>query len=299
MSSLRAQMTNKNKYSNKSVITSRGSVSGDNHHPQGELYLKSSENCILLNAGLNVIGRSSKTSDISIDKPSISLKHCILLVSKSRIHLRDLASTNGTWVNHRKIRLIDLRIGDQIKFGNISFELISSREISSSVADTKTTSKLSSIEDLIISNPLESELANPDLNISDKIKTSSRKRLNKKNSSRPRKKKPSSGSPAVNNYIITKEKSKKVDQYNSQESTAFLKALDSVIISEKKSEPETLRRIRHDDDEFESNSVSSSGKRHFLWILFSGAPFSSGKNLFLLVVLLSLIIVNSWLIFFK
>jgi pSer/pThr/pTyr-binding forkhead associated (FHA) protein len=299
MSSLRAQMTNENTNPNKSVVASQGATTKSIIRPRGELYLKSSENCFLLNSGLNVIGRSPKTSDISIDKPSISLKHCVLLVSKNRIHIRDLASTNGTFVNNRKIRLIDLKIGDQIKFGNISFELANSRGISSSVADTKTTSKLSSIEDLIISNPLESDLANPDLNISENTKTSSRKINSRKNNSRSRKKKPSSGSPVVNNYFITKTKKDEVNQYNSQESTAFLKALDSVIISEKKSEPEILRRIRHDDEEFESNSDSSDDKRHFLWFLFSGAPFNSGKNLFLLVMLLVLIIVNSWLFFFK
>lgn len=66
-----------------------------------------------------LIGRSS-TTDLTLDNPSVSNKHAIISVRESSVYLRDLESTNGTFVNGEKLSKSDLKevqAGDIIRFG--------------------------------------------------------------------------------------------------------------------------------------------------------------------------------------
>lgn len=51
---------------------------------------------------INVIGRS-KSCDIRVDEPSVSRRHCELMVIDDRIFARDLNSTHGTRVDGKRI----------------------------------------------------------------------------------------------------------------------------------------------------------------------------------------------------
>ncbi len=66
-----------------------------------------------------VIGRTGV--DLSFDDPLISRKHAALEVySREYVFLRDLASTNGTFVNDHMVTQVKLRPGDTIRVGRVS-----------------------------------------------------------------------------------------------------------------------------------------------------------------------------------
>lgn len=63
------------------------------------------------------IGRSDE-SDIVLNDPSVSRVHATIEIAAGRATLRDLDSTNGTFLNGRRIRAEALRDGDELKLGN-------------------------------------------------------------------------------------------------------------------------------------------------------------------------------------
>lgn len=86
----------------------------------GKKYRFSQENLI--------IGRSSK-SDIHIDEESVSRSHCRLKRIGKGITIKDLGSTNGTYVNDHQADEIILRDGDLIKVGRTIFKFLSGGNI--------------------------------------------------------------------------------------------------------------------------------------------------------------------------
>lgn len=74
------------------------------------------------------IGRSSK-SDIQIDQESVSRSHAKIINTGKAILLRDLGSTNGTYVNDELIDEYVLRDGDFIKIGRTIFKFLSGNNI--------------------------------------------------------------------------------------------------------------------------------------------------------------------------
>jgi diguanylate cyclase (GGDEF)-like protein len=75
-----------------------------------------------------VIGRSSK-SEIQIDQESVSRSHAKIINTGKSIILRDLGSTNGTYVNDQLIDEYVLRDGDLIKIGRTIFKFLSGGNI--------------------------------------------------------------------------------------------------------------------------------------------------------------------------
>ncbi len=77
-----------------------------------------------------ILGRSSK-ADIQIDQESVSRNHCKIISTGSSIMLRDLGSTNGTYVNDELVDEYVLRDGDFIKVGRSIFKFLSGNNIES------------------------------------------------------------------------------------------------------------------------------------------------------------------------
>ncbi|HZS41855.1 MAG TPA: GGDEF domain-containing protein, partial [Polyangia bacterium] len=75
-----------------------------------------------------IIGRSSK-SEIQIDQESVSRNHAKIINTGKSIILRDLGSTNGTYVNDQLIDEYVLRDGDFIKIGRTIFKFLSGGNI--------------------------------------------------------------------------------------------------------------------------------------------------------------------------
>jgi two-component system, cell cycle response regulator len=81
-----------------------------------------------LDAATLVLGRSSK-SDIQIDQESVSRAHSKIVNTGKSIRIRDLGSTNGTYVNDEPIEEKVLGDGDLIKIGRTIFKFLSGGNI--------------------------------------------------------------------------------------------------------------------------------------------------------------------------
>ena len=75
-----------------------------------------------------IIGRSSK-ADIQIDQEAVSRNHCKIINTGKTIMLRDLGSTNGTYINDELVDEYVLRDGDFIKIGRCIFKFLSGSNI--------------------------------------------------------------------------------------------------------------------------------------------------------------------------
>ncbi len=69
------------------------------------------------------VGRDN-ISGISINDPRMSRQHAALFFFKPDFHLKDLGSTNGSFVNGKRIKSMPLKNGDVIRLGNTEFEFI-------------------------------------------------------------------------------------------------------------------------------------------------------------------------------
>lgn len=76
-----------------------------------------------LKLGDNTLG-AGHNNDIVIDKPAVSWNHALLICRNTKIYLQDSASTNGTYVNGKRIeRPRQLGNGDAVRFGNVTYHV--------------------------------------------------------------------------------------------------------------------------------------------------------------------------------
>jgi pSer/pThr/pTyr-binding forkhead associated (FHA) protein len=80
----------------------------------------------LLPGAIKTIGRAAR-ADFVVDAPLVSRIHCRLTASgRGDLHVEDLGSTNGTYVNDRRVRRAALASGDVLRVGRV--ELLVSHE---------------------------------------------------------------------------------------------------------------------------------------------------------------------------
>lgn len=63
-----------------------------------------------------VLGRGSE-ADYRIEDPNVSRRHAVIAWENGRLYLRDLGSTNGTFLNGRTVNSASVRSGDVITLG--------------------------------------------------------------------------------------------------------------------------------------------------------------------------------------
>jgi len=68
------------------------------------------------------IGRL-ESNDIVINEQTVTKNHAVILLEKGKIEIKDLGSTNGTFVNGERIRKAELKHGDKIKLGLVELTL--------------------------------------------------------------------------------------------------------------------------------------------------------------------------------
>jgi pSer/pThr/pTyr-binding forkhead associated (FHA) protein len=71
-----------------------------------------------LSGEIITIGRVA-LNHVAIDNPTVSAQHALLARLGDSYRLKDLHSTNGTWVNGVAITDSELNNGDKIRFGSI------------------------------------------------------------------------------------------------------------------------------------------------------------------------------------
>jgi pSer/pThr/pTyr-binding forkhead associated (FHA) protein len=91
---------------------------------------------IELEEGENDVGRDPGLY-LVIDDPSISRLHARLTVRTGKTSLVDMRSSNGVFVNNKRIESVELKSGDLIRFGNIEFKYICGKVVSKGAAALK------------------------------------------------------------------------------------------------------------------------------------------------------------------
>jgi pSer/pThr/pTyr-binding forkhead associated (FHA) protein len=80
----------------------------------------------ILTGGIRTIGRSTG-ADFIVDAALVSRVHCRLsALPTGELEVRDLDSTNGTFVNGARVATARLSSGDRLKVGRV--ELVATRE---------------------------------------------------------------------------------------------------------------------------------------------------------------------------
>ncbi len=67
-----------------------------------------------------ILGRRTD-SHLRIPTRDVSRQHCALLIRKNSLVAKDLGSSNGTFVNDKRIAEITLKAGDRLRIGPVTF----------------------------------------------------------------------------------------------------------------------------------------------------------------------------------
>ena len=73
----------------------------------------------LMPGAIKTVGRATR-ADFILDAALVSRLHCRLTASESgELEIEDLQSTNGTFVNDRRVRRTPLAPGDKVRIGRV------------------------------------------------------------------------------------------------------------------------------------------------------------------------------------
>jgi hypothetical protein len=81
-----------------------------------------------LKPGLNRIGRSAD-NHFQVTEPSVSTNHCEVVLSDANVLVRDLGSTNGTFVDGEPVEEAILEPGHTLQLGNLELRLEAPDEV--------------------------------------------------------------------------------------------------------------------------------------------------------------------------
>jgi pSer/pThr/pTyr-binding forkhead associated (FHA) protein len=71
---------------------------------------------------IKTVGRAAR-ADFIVDAALVSRLHCRLEVTDDRIDVIDLSSTNGTFVNGKRVERARMRSGDLLRVGRLSLKV--------------------------------------------------------------------------------------------------------------------------------------------------------------------------------
>ena len=69
---------------------------------------------------IKTIGRAP-SADFIVDATLVSRLHCRLSAGAAELHVEDLESTNGTYVNGERVQRAALKSGDKLGVGEVEF----------------------------------------------------------------------------------------------------------------------------------------------------------------------------------
>jgi pSer/pThr/pTyr-binding forkhead associated (FHA) protein len=67
---------------------------------------------------IKTVGRAPR-ADFIVDRALVSRLHCRLTATSDELEVVDLASTNGTYVNDRRVKKASLTAGDRLRLGRV------------------------------------------------------------------------------------------------------------------------------------------------------------------------------------
>jgi pSer/pThr/pTyr-binding forkhead associated (FHA) protein len=73
---------------------------------------------------IKTVGRAPR-ADFIVDAALVSRVHCRITAGADNLEVVDLSSTNGTFVNDKRVKRAQLNIGDRLRVGRV--ELLVSR----------------------------------------------------------------------------------------------------------------------------------------------------------------------------
>ncbi len=76
----------------------------------------------LPDGAVKTVGRAPR-ADFIVDAALVSRLHCRLTARKERVEVEDLSSTNGTFVNGRRIERAQLASGDRLRVGRVELTI--------------------------------------------------------------------------------------------------------------------------------------------------------------------------------
>lgn len=76
----------------------------------------------LSTGAVKTIGRTTG-ADFVLDHALVSRLHCRLTASADTLEVHDLSSTNGTFVNGRRIRHAQIKSGDRLRVGRVELKV--------------------------------------------------------------------------------------------------------------------------------------------------------------------------------
>jgi pSer/pThr/pTyr-binding forkhead associated (FHA) protein len=81
----------------------------------------------IADGAVKTIGRSTGAEFI-VEAALVSRLHCQISAAGGTLHVKDLGSTNGTFVNGRRIRSADLQDGDRLAVGRMELKVSHQRK---------------------------------------------------------------------------------------------------------------------------------------------------------------------------
>lgn len=73
--------------------------------------------------GMKTLGRATR-ADFIVDEPLVSRLHCRFTAGAAgELEVEDLRSTNGTFVNGKRVRRARLAVGDRVRVGRVELEV--------------------------------------------------------------------------------------------------------------------------------------------------------------------------------
>jgi adenylate cyclase len=76
-----------------------------------------------LRSGAKMLVGRAPTSDIPVFDPTISRRHAELVSDDKTVQVRDLGSSNGTFINGARVESGTIGVGDTVTFGKVAFKL--------------------------------------------------------------------------------------------------------------------------------------------------------------------------------
>ena len=76
----------------------------------------------LSSGAIKTIGRAAR-ADFIVDRALVSRLHCRLTAGDETLEVQDLSSTNGTFVNDRRVERAQIASGDRLRVGRIELKV--------------------------------------------------------------------------------------------------------------------------------------------------------------------------------